>query len=573
MPGGSLIEIASSSTECLFLTGTPEITYFKTVYRRHTNFAIESLVVNFDDPVEFGGYNTAKVLQTGDLMHNVYLQVTLPQINLFRNTMPNTSQLQILYNTTVSNYTIVTNFMSVNRVAYVDAYNIFIAENNTENATIDMINAVNSAFENQTYSTSMQELLANYPNAPFTYNEISMQVIANGFDENSSKDALFKALSIGIDKSIKTQKYFYYQMYDANVALLDAQNKNIKFAWVDRIGHFIAEYIEVRIGGHIIDKHYGSWLNIWYELTANRSIQETYFKLIGNVSELTDFNRNVKPKYLLKIPLQFWFNRFSGLSIPLVALSYHVVSFGIHFREFSKLCYIESGTNIAYSLNPGGLTLAEVPNVITSINISANLLVDFYYLDSHERRRFAQSSHEYLIEQVQTLYIPNNTQPSSQILLTSFVNPSKMFAWICQKQKYTVNLDGTNKCRWDNYSISDENVGNIIESSWIDFNSYNRVMKLDGNYFNYVIPWQHFTSTPSDGINCYSFALFPEQFQVSGQCNTGKIPRMVLFVDLFQDLFVNGVATDPLNITVFSYNLNILRIVSGFGVLAFSYLP
>jgi len=570
MPGG-ILQISSISTESLFLNGTPEITFFKTIYRRHTNFSIESIPINFDDTVQFNSINTVKIEQTGDLMHNVYLQVYLPQINLFRTTLPDPTEFQILYNTTVTNYNTTTNFMQVNRDAYVKAYNIFIAENNAQNATADMIAAIKLSFS-KTNVKPMQDLLISTPKSPFTYNEISMLAISEGFDASSSKDALFKALSIGIDKSVKTQKFFYYQMYDADIALQDATNKHIKFAWVKRIGHFIAEYIDVKIGGHSIDKQYGSWINIWYELTANRNIEETYFKLIGNVSELTTFNREVKPAYILKIPLNFWFCRFSGLAIPIITLEYHNVTFEVNFRSFQELCYIESGTLIEYSLSPGGVTLEEAPDIIPSITLNANLLIDFYYLDTQERKRFAQSSHEYLIEQVQMVQTPNITQQSIQVLLNNFVHPTKEVIWIAQNTSYTMNNDGTNECRWDNYSMDIANIGNPVAFSSMDFNSYKRVMRLDQNYFNYVVPYEVHNTTPSDGINVYSFSLFPEDFQPSGTANFSKISRIILYLEFNQKLFTNGIIKEPLIVTTFTRNVNILRMLNGFGALCYTYL-
>lgn len=567
-----LIQLALYGAQDLFLTGVPEITYFKVVYRRHTSFASESILSSFEDTVSFDNINVAKIEKIGDLMHKSYLQITLPQINLQRQTLPDPTDFQIAFNTAQANYNTILQFMGVNRVAYVNANNIFIAENNVENATGDMINTINSVFANQgDIVMATQQLLASDPNAPFTYNEISMEAIASEFDANSDKTDLFTALSVGIDKSIKTQGYYYNVMFSAQTALNDATNPNIKFAWVDRIGHAITEYIEVRIGGHIIDKQFDSWLNVWYELSANRSMERTYFELIGNVPELTTFDRNVKPQYILRIPLQFWFCRFSGLAIPLVALEYHNVSFHVKFRRFDELCYIEEGNSVKFSLAENGLTLEEVPDTISGVNIDAQMMIDYYYLDSPERRRFAQSSHEYLIEQLQFLSEPNVTQQSIQILLSNFVHPTQEVIWVSQKQKYRVNVDGFNQCRWDNYSISDANVGNPIATSSINFNSLVRVAAYDGNYFNYVQPYQTHNTTPSDGINIYTFAIFPEEFQPSGTANFSRISRIILNISFISSIIANNVITDPVIVFVFTRNLNILRIINGFGALAFVY--
>ena len=574
MPGG-LIEISTYGSQDLFLTGTPEITFFKVVYRRHTNFSMESVKIALDDLVEFGGYSTLKIPKVGDLMHKTYIEITLPEINLFRQNAPSSQdigEVQVNLNIANNDYSTILNFMYINRNAFTNSYDKYIAENNIKNTTGDMIQSITDVFTkpgNSTIIDNMRNLLT-LTDAPFTYTEISMDAIASAFTSSSDKSELFKALSIGIDKSIKIQKFFFNIVLQNEKNLTDMNNKNIKFAWVERIGHAILQSIEVKIGGHKIDKHYGEWLNIWYELSGNRDMENIYYQMIGNVSSLTTFNRNIKPAYTLKIPLQFWFCRFSGLSIPLVALEYHNVSLHFKFRKFEELCYIESNTAIKYSPVDGGITLDEVPDEM-GINITANLLIDYIYLDNSERRRFAQSSHEYLIEQLQILDKKNITQQKIQIQINNFVHPSKEIIWLAQRESFTKNLDGTNQCRWDNYSLTINNIGNPIAYSSLDFHSYNRIIRLDGNYFNYVQPYEVHQSTPSDGINMYSFSIFPEEQQPSGSANLSRLARITLYLEFDQSLTINGTLFDPLTVKIYTRNLNVLRFVSGMSAMAFTY--
>lgn len=573
---GGLIQIAAYGSQDLFLTGTPEITFFKVVYRRHTSFSMESIKVTFDDPVGFNEFTVVKVPKVGDLMHKTYLEVTLPEINLKRLRDAEDKQNEITLaqadrDEALSNYELIYQFMTINRSAYQDAFLIHIAENTTENLTGDMISAITDIFSqpgNQGIIEATRDLLTRDLLAPFTYNEVSMDAIASTFNVSSDPDELFKALNVGIAKSIKTQDYYYNVYLDNDKILIDTKNDNILFAWVDRVGHALIESIEVKIGGHKIDKHYGDWLNIWYELTANRDMEQIYFEMIGNVSELTTFDRTIKPRYILKIPLQFWFCRFNGLAIPLVALEYHDVNINIKFRKFEELCYIEENTNIEYSLIDGGITLDEVPDE-TSTDINACLLIDYIYLDNHERRRFAQSSHEYLIEQLQVFDKTNVTQQIVQYQLNNFVHPSKELIWVAQRTSFTRNTTGYNRCRWDNYSPDIQNKGNNISFSSMDFHSYNRIIRLDGNYFNYVQPYEYHRTTPSDGINMYAFAIFPEEYQPSGSANLSRLSKITIFLEFTDLLFQNNIIIDPLIVRVYTRNLNILRFISGFGALAF----
>jgi hypothetical protein len=163
-------------------------------------------------------------------------------------------------------------------------------------------------------------------------------------------------------------------------------NGATQVAWVRRLGHAIIDYITINIGGTDIDKHYGTWLDIFYELTHTSEQERGYNAMIGDVPSLTTLGTNI-PAYTLYIPLQFWFNRNPGLALPLIALQYHDV------RLYVSLAPITTLINWSGSQAPAYTT-------ISAYN-TATIMVDYIYLDSEERRRFAQVGHEYLIEQVQ----------------------------------------------------------------------------------------------------------------------------------------------------------------------------
>jgi len=565
---GGILQISSYGSQDLFLTGTPEITFFKVVYRRHTPFSMESMKLDFIGPVGFGESPSLIVPKIGDLIGRTYLMILLPEINLLRFTMPDPTDLQVSYNLARNNEATIRAFMSVNRSAYVAAFNIFSAENSTSTTTMDIITSVTTIYRNNATAVSQfNNLLDAIPTAPFLFEELDLGSIVSNFEEGGSKDDLFGLISVAIDKTVKTQKFFFERLEERRKALDDALDENIKFAWVKRLGHAIIEEIEVRIGGHKVDRHYGDWLNIWYELSGNRQMEQIYMKLIGDVPQLTTFDRNVKPSYLMKIPLQFWFCRYSSLALPIVSLEYHNVTFHVKFRKFEELCYIENNRIRFSKALATGLLLDEVPREM-GLNFDSKLVVDFIYLDSPERRRFAQSSHEYLIDQIQVLELVANTQQKVQAVINNFVHPSKELIWVMQQQKYTQNLDGFTECQWHNYSSSDQNIGNPIIFSSIDFQSFERVPRLDGNYFNYVQPYEVHRATPSDGINVYSFSLFPEEHQPSGAANLSRLSRVVINMEFDPTLFV----TTPLfNIRVYTRNTNILRFISGMASLAFVY--
>ncbi len=114
-----------------------------------------------------------------------------------------------------------------------------------------------------------------------------------------------------------------------------------KFAWARNIGHVLIKSVSLEINDKIIDKHYGEWMNIWSNLVYPSS--DGFDKMIGNVPELYNFT-NGKNRYILFIPLYFWFCRGSCLSLPIVAMQFCDIKLIVEFAEFNE-CHLISPTH------------------------------------------------------------------------------------------------------------------------------------------------------------------------------------------------------------------------------------
>jgi len=82
MGGGGLMQLVAYGAQDIYLTGNPQITFFKVVYRRHTNFAMEAIEQTFNGSANFGKKVTCTISRNGDLIHRIYLQATLPSVTL-----------------------------------------------------------------------------------------------------------------------------------------------------------------------------------------------------------------------------------------------------------------------------------------------------------------------------------------------------------------------------------------------------------------------------------------------------------------------------------------------------------
>lgn len=181
----------------------------------------------------------------------------------------------------------------------------------------------------------------------------------------------------------------------------------------------------------------------------------------------------------------------------------------------------------------------------------ASFWVDYVYLDTDERRRFAQVSHEYLIEQVQFTG-SESVNPGANKIRLNFNHPVKELVWVVIPDVNAAANDSSNY----GTIVNGQTVNPLVEAK-LQLNGHDRFDTQAGRYFNLVQPYQYHTNIPkSRGINVYSFALKPEEHQPSGSCNFSRIDNATLNLQLQQ-----GMGTGTCN--VYAVNYNVLRIMSG----------
>lgn len=204
-------------------------------------------------------------------------------------------------------------------------------------------------------------------------------------------------------------------------------SSSMSFRWVNYVGHCLIKYVTVDIGGQQIDKQYGDWLTIWNELTQQPGLQVGYDNMVGNTVHLTGSALSKAEATTLYIPLQFWFCRNPGLALPLIALQYHEVRINLELRN-KQDCYVSCVDNCGEASSG---SCCDQLFCVPSLQ-SATLFIDYIYLDTDERRRFAQSSHEYLIEQLQFTGDESTVNTNVKVKL-NFNHPVKEIIWVVQR--------------------------------------------------------------------------------------------------------------------------------------------
>ena len=324
------------------------------------------------------------------------------------------------------------------------------------------------------------------------------------------------------------------------------------------VGHDLINTVELEIGGQLIDRQYGTWLTIWDYLTTpnptgvqgvlsnttggeptsdNTSINQdgqvsTLYDVMSynhrGVSTATPLTNGTGSPSVAYVPLKFWFCRNPGLAIPLIALQYHEVKINILFNQQSA--YMEPST-------PTGTEFS-----------SFKVYADYVYLDTTERRQFAQNAHEYLIDQLQV-----NQSTESNIRLT-FNHPVKELIWIPTPEVVSaVQFSGGS-------SPSAPLTNGLYK---ITLNGTDRFSPRDLRYFTRQQVNTYHTGFGSvlwpNSVAVYSFGLRPEEHQPSGTCNFSRIDTAILVKP-------NSIQS----INIYAVNYNVLRIMSGMGGLAYS---
>jgi hypothetical protein len=244
-----------------------------------------------------------------------------------------------------------------------------------------------------------------------------------------------------------------------------------------RLGYLLLKKIEVEIGGQIIDTHYGEWLYLWENLTSTVDNSTKLDSMTGG-TQGGAISSNVscggRPS-VMYIPLQFWFCRNPGLALPLIALQYHEVRINITLSPATDLVSKGSFSSVSAAAS----ALPQLKDM--------SLYIDYIYLDVDERRRFAQQSHEYLIDQLQFGLQQTLSTANARIDLT-LNHPVKELVWVFQDARKTDCGSTTTATAGYTQPFSYDD---IADRCRLQINGQDRFDERYGDYFWKVQPYQH----------------------------------------------------------------------------------
>jgi len=325
--------------------------------------------------------------------------------------------------------------------------------------------------------------------------------------------------------------------------------------WSNALGYAMIDEARVEIGGHEFDRHQGEFLELWEQLSAPP--EKLMHEMIAYGEAVADLVDYAWLTMYLYIPFKFWFNRFYEQALPLIALQYHEVKIYVNTRTQAQLA-------ITYGTAVSGVNTTIPTDVTTML-----LLVNYVFLDTMERRMFAQQAHEYLIDQVQ--YTGAESHTAAVATLNSrqtFNHPVQELIWICQRD--AVVAAGVNE--WFNFSGNETaaTAGSLTTDPYttmqLQLNGHDRTLAHQAQYYRLVQPYQHHSRFPQLYIYCYSFALYPEDVKPSGSCNMSRIDNVNLNFVFPTDAQLQWTG----QVRIYARSKNVMKIVSGMAGLMYA---
>lgn len=551
----------------------PQITFFRPMNIQHSKYSIESRMATYSGTFEFNKTIYCDFIDD-NLINNMFIEIVLPKIEIQKN-VQETVETNLAYSIYNEFYQDMINYMvflDYNILAYNNAINQYNLLNGSASDQViyqQMLNQITSIFNDLqnvnseltiAYNNTLliiQKINLNYMNflnnKIYNIENISLNsLVINSPQVVSDLNYFTNQMTVYVNESTKLYQmieYIYNYYLNQYTQLMTPR---YKFAWADNLAFALIDSIELTKGAESIDQQFGNWMMISNQLMTNYEMIDNMNKMIGNIPQLTTFDTSIKPSYVIYIPLQFWFNRSYGSSLPVMALTNAKLTLSINVSDANLCCYIEGFDGIDPSEN---ISLENIFSIQGYI-LNTTIYWDTIYLLDRERKKITQNPDIIIAEKLETLVITNIIKQQSSILL-SFISPVKELFWIIQNTSQLSNISGKNKPL--NLVFIGSNDFTML-TSVIKFDQDNRTIIADDLYYNKLLISNLYNNTIYEGIYYYSFSLMPYLTMPTGHCNIVNINNPTLNI-IYDPSVIN--VNDPIVVTIFSKSYQKLTIRNG----------
>lgn len=532
---GGILQLEAYGAQDIYLTHNPEITFFKIVYRRHTNFSMETFEHSFVDSPSFGTSNSIEINRIGDLINQMYLKVTINQVIL------DTPQAKFAWVTRLGH-------------ALVRSIEIKIGGVSIDEHTGTWLDIWYELSRSGYHDRGYNAMIANIPSMTAYNNSTKPEYtlfIPLIFWFNRYMGLALPTIAIQyhrirlnvkfeqINKLIVTNTSFNTTSINAltmtNVSLL------INHVFLDEVerNHFAYKNHEYLIEQIQFTGEESTSLITRSKLHFNHPTKELIWAVKNG-------NYTNSKKFLCYTHEQDWTQTILDCSKQLLkdSMTYTTQPLQPPWEQFppqttsktsnNKITVINNSLTKTLSLNTSPLILTSSPSTNLLNKITATVTIS--------------DDDTILITDLQTtINIADISIPTSQYTDTRI-----------RSDDVTINM-------FSNYGLLIDGTINPVDYAKLEFNDYERFIKRDKTFYGLLQPNIHHSNAPKNGINLYSFATEPEKHQPSGTANLSKIEN-IIFTLWLNDNIVN---LDS-RLFIFGYSYNVLRVRDGLAGISYN---
>ena len=534
------MQLVAYGAQDVYLTGNPQITFWKVTYRRYTNFAMESIEQTFNGQADFGRRVTCTISRNGDLAYRTYLQVTLPEIN---QSMGSDS----------SCYARWLDFPGHQLISQVE---VEIGGQRIDRQYGDWMQIWNQLTSSSEQARGYAKMVGN--TTQLTYITDPSFADVNGPCGGDAPVNVCAPRNALPETTLYVPLQFWY-----------CRNPGLALPLI------ALQYHEVKINLDLRPIDECLWaMNSIYETSKNQQATTAYNQSLVAASLYVDyiFLDTDERRRMAQNPHEYLIEQLQFTGDESVGSSSNKIKLNFNHPCKELIWVVQPDANVDYCASyTGGELLYKVLgaqpfNYTDAVDALPNA---FHAFGSKEAITAPEGDEG---------FIASNTNSDG-------VKADGMFENAFANNIPSTPAEGAN---WnsgaDNIAesgVSDAGTFVLAETAldmhcWglnpvvvakLQLNGQDRFSEREGTYFDQVQPWQHHTRAPDTGINVYSFALRPEEHQPSGSCNFSRIDNATLQLVL-SNATVAGTSTAK--VRVYATNYNVLRVMSGMGGLAYS---
>jgi hypothetical protein len=572
--GGGLMQLVAYGAQDVYLTGNPQITFWKVTYRRYTNFAIESIEQTFNGQADFGRRVQCTISRNGDLAHRTYLQVTLPEINQLMGIAA--------YSAGVGSgvYARWLDFPGEQLVAQVE---VEIGGQRIDRQYGDWMHIWNQLTMTCEQQRGYFKMIGNTTQLTFI-TDPSFADVDGPCDSLAPRQVCAPRNALPETTLYVPLQFWFNTNPGLALPLIALQYHEVK------INLDIRPIDECLWAVTTLSCNTNPYSGADGQFTPGRPVPAAiaYNQSLVAASIYVDyvFLDTDERRRMAQNPHEYLISQLQFTGDESVGSSSNKIKLNFNHPVKELIWVVQPDQNVDYcsslvcdallykvlGAQPFNYTDAidALPNAVHAFGGPAAIAGENAYIDA--RGLFNDAGAEDITNL--TSYWHGASDPYNQANLggPAVPNNADILAGLQSISQANHNTNST---------VSDAGTFVLTETSldmhcWglnpvvtakLQLNGQDRFSEREGSYFNYVQPWQAHTRAPDEGINVYSFALRPEEHQPSGTCNFSRIDNATLQLVL-SNATVEG--TKTAKVRVYATNYNVLRIMSGMGGLAYS---